>query len=68
MKKYLVCHTEGVHDEGHIFAKVGVKYEILSEDNEEFLIIDEVDEHHWFSEEPDEEGYSYSTWFTLIEE
>lgn len=61
---YLICHT------GSEFATEGKGYKILDtlyDDGLCYEISDDYGQRHLFSEEPDEDGLSYATWFTLEE-
>ncbi|MDR9852921.1 hypothetical protein RJP21_04810 [Paenibacillus sp. VCA1] len=63
MKKYLRCFKNGRD------ITVGNRYEIVGETKCLFdmcyVIIDDAGERHHFTIEPDENGKSYLTWFTL---
>lgn len=39
----------------------------LSEDTL-IVLLDDEDEEHWFSIEPDADGHNYETWFEVVEQ
>jgi hypothetical protein len=63
MKK-LYCHTT-LDMVGGIAVKEDCSYEICCESNDSYEIINEMGFSHIFSKEPDDDGYSFATWFSL---
>ncbi|MFW5434325.1 hypothetical protein [Paenibacillus apiarius] len=62
MKKYLECIASGWD------ITVGKRYEVIREDDDDFVIIDDAKDDHIYTKEPDENGESYRDWFKLVEE
>lgn len=65
MKK-LLCHTTLLGNfEDYILIEKR-EYDIISENADEYKIIDEKCHEHFFTKKPDDEGLSFVNWFDLI--
>jgi hypothetical protein len=59
----LVCHTETAQ-----FFTKDKEYEIVSEGEYAYVVIDNTGEDHFLTKNPDEDGHSYKTFMTLKED
>jgi hypothetical protein len=64
----LHCHSTLIDDSGGICALKGHNYFIIRENDFTFEIKNELGNYHTLSKKPDNEGYSFKSWFELIRE
>jgi hypothetical protein len=62
----LYCHTS-LYIDGELCAMKGSTYEIIQESEYGYEIMNENDEKHTFTKEPDDNGFNFASWFDLVE-